>query len=120
MASSSATKYLLILSTTEKRSDARRLSKLLLEKKLAACVTVIPGVESHYVWKNKACMTREYLLLIKTRSRYFSKIQTFFQEHHPYECPEILGFSPEKIHEPYAQWIQSQTSASPSPKAKRD
>ncbi len=100
---------LLVLTSVAKKTDAKRLSRLLVEKKLAACVTVLPQGESCYVWKEKLCVEKEYLLLIKTRKSHFPKIETFFAQHHPYECPEILGISTEKIHAPYAQWLQSQT-----------
>ena len=98
--------FLIVLTTLPKRSDARRLGKLLLEKKLAACVNVFGPADSSFWWKGKIDQAREYLLLIKTRASSFSKLRRLLEKYHPYDVPEIVALPIVKGNAPYLDWIK--------------
>ncbi len=99
------TSALAVFTTVSKKSDAVRLSKILVEKKLAACVTTLPLGESRYRWKGKICNEREFVLLIKTTVPLFERLRAVLERIHPYDCPEILGIPVEKISKPYRDWL---------------
>lgn len=98
-------KALLVLTTVAKKSDATKITKALLEKKLAACVTTLPQGESRYVWKGKLCVEKEYLLIIKTLSSAYRRLETALKKIHPYDCPEIVGIDPAQISKSYRTWL---------------
>lgn len=87
---------------------ARKLSDILLKEKLAACVSIIPGIESHYVWEGKREKSPEVLLWIKTTENLFKKVEKIIQKEHPYDCPEILQVSVNKSFGSYHNWILEQ------------
>jgi periplasmic divalent cation tolerance protein len=96
----------IVLVTVPERETGRKLAKVLLESKLAACVNLVPGVESHYWWKDKLETAEEVLLLIKTSSELFGQLQEVVKEHHPYECPEIVALEPQDMALGYRKWWQ--------------
>ena len=100
----------LILTTVPSRSKARQISQHLLKKKLAACVNILEGVESFFWWEGKIGRTKECLLFIKTRASYFSRVQRFLKQNHPYEVPEIIAFSIEKGNAAYLDWMRAVTA----------
>ena len=67
--------------------------KSLLEKKLVACVNIIPTIESHYIWENKLEKENEILLMMKSQSHLFESIQDEILSKHPYDVPEIISTS---------------------------
>jgi periplasmic divalent cation tolerance protein len=89
--------------------EARRLAGLLLAGKLAACVQLIPGMESHYCWKGKREAAREVLILIKTRASLYKKVEGTLLKAHPYEVSEIVCFPITKGSKSYLDWIRSET-----------
>ena len=101
-----ATKPILILTTVAKKSDASRIAKTLVEERLAACVTILPGAESRYSWKGKVCIEKEFVLLIKTLPRSYAKLEPRLKGIHPYECPEIIVLPISRGFAPYLLWIQ--------------
>lgn len=98
---------LLILTTVAKKSDAARLAKILVEEKLAACVTALPAAESRYVWKGKLCVEKEFVLLIKTRDRAYGQLETRLRAIHPYECPELIALPIQKGAAAYLRWLSA-------------
>ena len=66
-------------------------AKLLLEARLAACVNVIPAIQSIYCWQQKVEQSEECQLLIKSHRELFEPLRAFLRQHHPYETPEILA-----------------------------
>ena len=102
-------KFVCILTTAPNLRIAQKLSAGLLKNKLAACVSLIPLIESRYVWKGKLEKSREIQLLIKTRAPLFKKIETFFKKNHPYKVPELIQLSIARGSSAYLNWIQSST-----------
>lgn len=95
---------IIILTTVAKKSDARKLAKLLVEKNLVACVNIIKIEKSIYQWKGKINESGEYLLLIKSAKPY-GKLESFIRKNHPYEIPEIISFSITKGYKKYLNWV---------------
>lgn len=102
-------KLVCVLTTFPNLALARKFSRDLLQNKLAACIQIIPKVESHYAWKGKLEKSREILLLIKTQADLFKRLETFFKKNHPYEIPELIQIPISKSAHAYLKWIQSVT-----------
>jgi periplasmic divalent cation tolerance protein len=88
-------------------ATGRSLADVLLNEKAAACVAILPGVESHYVWQGKREATQEHLLLIKAMADQYPTIEALIKNQHPYECPEIIAVSAEKISPEYLAWLKT-------------
>ena len=89
---------------------AERITQHLLEQKLAACVNVLPAVQSHYVWQGKREQSTEIPLLIKARKEDFIEIEQAICALHPYQVPEIIAIAAQQVFAPYLQWVQEVTS----------
>lgn len=85
------------------------LAKALVQKRLGACVQVLPGVESYYWWEEEVQHEPETLLFIKTRHARLRDIQELMKELHPYEVPEIVFLPITDGLEPYLTWISENT-----------
>lgn len=96
-------------------AEAHRIARTLVEERLAACVNIISGVTSVYTWKNELCEDTEHTLLIKTSADRFSDLEARLIEVHPYETPEIIGWSPDAVHKPYLAWLHDVTRAPERP-----
>jgi len=97
----------LVITTIDDRESARRLARLALEEKLAACVQILPGVESHYVWKENVEIADEYLLIFKTNMGMRDTLMKRLKEEHSYETPEILTLGIGKMDADYAKWLNT-------------
>ena len=95
----------LILSTVAERADAERIADELLKARAAACVGILPALESHYVWNNQRECASEFLLLVKTSADHAKECQRLLRALHPYECPEILAFPASSAGADYARWV---------------
>ncbi|OQA57354.1 MAG: Divalent-cation tolerance protein CutA [Candidatus Omnitrophica bacterium ADurb.Bin277] len=104
-------KHCCIVSAVSNLKEARKIAGLLLFKKLAACVQLVPGMESHYRWKGKKETAGEILVLIKTRMSLYKKVESAILKHHPYEVPEIICLPVSKGSKVYLDWMSSETSA---------
>ncbi|MCL4512851.1 MAG: divalent-cation tolerance protein CutA [Candidatus Eremiobacteraeota bacterium] len=101
---------LLLFITVPNLAEGRDLAKKLLEQKLAACVNLIPQVESFYWWEGKIENNGETLLMIKTMKKEWEKLESFVRKNHSYSVPEIIGIPISERSEPYAQWIKDSVS----------
>ena len=99
-------KFFIILSACPTQRSAHQLARLLVRKKLAACINIIPGIQSYFWWKGKVDKAREFLLIIKTKRECFEDITKVLQKTHPYEIPEIIGFPLEKGFRKYLRWLE--------------
>ena len=96
--------FCMIMTTTDNEKEADRLSVLLVERRLAACVQVME-IQSTYVWQGKVVREPEYLLQIKTRADLFSEVETVIIENHSYEVPEIIQVPIMQGSEKYLDWM---------------
>lgn len=97
------------------RTDAETLARLIIQNRLAACVQIHP-IYSIYSWENEIQGEDEYLLQIKTSSEKFTELEAFVLQNHPYEVPEIIGVPISLFHQPYADWVNLQTTAWNAPR----
>jgi periplasmic divalent cation tolerance protein len=96
---------ILILSTFPDADTARRIGATLVEEKLAACVNLIPGIESIYRWKDAVETSAEVLALIKSTHWKYQLLEARILELHPYEVPEIISLRIDAGHLAYLRWI---------------
>ena len=101
-----------VLVTCPTLASARRLANHVITRRLAACVNIVPGVESVFRWKGKTQRCREILLVIKTRRARFASLKQSILARHPYEVPEVIALSVVAGHRPYLQWVRSSLSIS--------
>ncbi|MEO5916802.1 MAG: divalent-cation tolerance protein CutA [Luteolibacter sp.] len=96
---------LVILCTFPDSGQARQIGTVLVEKQLAACVNLIPAVESIYRWQGNVETANEVLAIFKTTSAVFPAFEKTLTELHPYEVPEIIALTPTQVSDPYREWI---------------
>jgi periplasmic divalent cation tolerance protein len=95
------------LSTVATAEDADRLAKALVERRLAACVNVVPGVVSHYRFEGELHRDAELLLVIKTRAEKLDALRAALVELHPYDVPELVALEISAGHEAYLAWLDA-------------
>jgi periplasmic divalent cation tolerance protein len=95
----------LVLSTFPDPETARRVGRQLVEQKCAACVNILPPVESIYRWQGTIEEARETLAFFKTSETRLELLQTSLRELHPYEVPEIIAFRIAHGLPQYLEWV---------------
>ena len=93
------------LVTCPSREVATTLARQLVDDQFAACVNVIPGIQSVYRWEGSICVDEEALVLIKSSEHLIERLKARVFELHPYEVPEFLVLSPTAVSEKYAEWL---------------
>ncbi|MBL9115622.1 MAG: divalent-cation tolerance protein CutA [Verrucomicrobiaceae bacterium] len=88
---------------------AREIGTQMVESQLAACVNLIPSIESIYRWKGAVERTQEVLGIFKTSRELMPAFEDHMKKLHPYEVPEIVAFAPSEVSLPYAQWVHDET-----------
>lgn len=105
---------ILVLTTVANDEQAQKLAESLLDARLAACVTVLPGARSNYRWEGQTYLAEpEVVLFIKTRRERWDELGAFLKEHHPYACPEMLAFEAAAVAPAYAQWMREEVDKKP-------
>ena len=97
----------IVISTCGSLSEARKIGRDLVQRRLAACVNILE-VTSCYRWRSKIRTEREYLMLIKTRSEAFARIRRRILTLHSYELPEIVSLKIDDGLKPYLAWIDGE------------
>ena len=97
--------HAVVLCTAGSEEDASRIAATLVERRLAACVNVVPGIQSTYRWKGAVQTDREWLLLVKTRRDRFEAVRAAIREVHSYELPEIVMLEITGGDASYLAWI---------------
>jgi periplasmic divalent cation tolerance protein len=96
---------LIVLCTFPDLGKARETGTALVESQLAACVNLIPAVESIYRWEGKVETAGEVLAVFKTTTAVWERFESRLKELHPHEVPEIVALKPEQVAETYARWV---------------
>ncbi|HHQ68987.1 MAG TPA: divalent-cation tolerance protein CutA [Halothiobacillaceae bacterium] len=109
MVDQSTEKLNLIVSTVDDQQQARTLIGALLEKRLIACGSISAAIESHFNWQGSRQHETEYQLFLKTVPEKTPELLQTLERIHPYDCPEILLFSPDSS-KAYARWAREQTA----------
>lgn len=105
------TPTLLVLCTCPSADEAGRIARALLDARLAACVTSLPGAQSWYRWNGAVESAQEWLLLIKTTRERYDTLEHSLAALHPYEVPEILAFEASTGLPAYLAWVDQETGA---------
>ncbi|XP_028670953.1 protein CutA homolog isoform X2 [Erpetoichthys calabaricus] len=84
---------------------AKALARGLVEKKLAACVNIVPKITSVYEWKGKIQEDSETLMMIKTRTSKVSALAEYIRSNHPYEVAEVISLPIDQGNPPYLKWL---------------
>ena len=95
----------LVLTTFANSEDAAKAVRTLVEEKVAACGTILPGARSIYRWKEAIEDTGESLVLLKTSVERFPDLEKRLRAIHPYETPEIVALDPAAVSYEYADWV---------------
>jgi periplasmic divalent cation tolerance protein len=98
-----------VLLCTCPQDAAERIATALLERRLVACVNVVPAIASHYRWKGELQKDSEALLILKTEVGCVERLIAALDEIHPYDVPELLSLPVESGAEPYLRWVREST-----------
>ena len=101
---------ILVLSTTPTRAEAEHLGRLLVDKRLVACVNIIPQLTSIFLWHNSVATEEEVLLMMKSTRRRFPDIEREIKAHHSYSVPEVIAMTICAGSREYLSWIHQVTS----------
>ena len=115
----SRSKHAILMTTVASRADAKRLAELAIQKRLAACVQVVPGVRSTYRWKGKIEETPEFLVLFKTAKKALPGLLKAIKATHPYSVPELVAVPVCAGSKVYLSWVDAETAVRRSRVRKR-
>lgn len=102
--------FQVVLCTCPDAKSAQLIATCLVENQLAACVNVIAGVSSVYLWQGKVEQAQEWQLVIKSRTQHFAQIAQQIKAIHPYDVPELIALPIEQGSQDYLQWLTQSTS----------
>jgi periplasmic divalent cation tolerance protein len=111
--SGNSTEPILVMISAPTREEAARLAEMLVGARLAACVQIMPEMESVYRWEGNIKRDPEFLLLIKTVRGRFPQLEYEVRALHSYETPEIIAVPINNASEPYLNWLISTTTLHP-------
>jgi periplasmic divalent cation tolerance protein len=100
-----------VLMTAGSRDEAVRLAEMLVGSRLAACVQILPEMESVYWWEGAMERTPEHLLLVKTTLDNFARLEEEVRALHSYETPEIIALPVSASSAPYLEWLMTTTKS---------
>src|SRR6516225_3831464 len=99
------TNKVVILVSSHKLTEAKRIARQLVDSKLAACVNILPPVESIYRWQGKVAVEKEFLMFIKSTRKLFSELKAAIFKLHSYTTPEIICLPIVDGSSEYLQWL---------------
>lgn len=102
---------IIVLSTYPDRKSAEDAAEMLVEKELAACVSILKIEQSVYRWKGKTEKMPEYLLIIKTTQKAYPQLETEIKKTHPHKVPEIIYFEIKGGQKDYVGWVEANSLA---------
>ena len=109
------TDKIVVLNTCASEAEAERLARLLVDRGLAACVSIAPGVRSFYRWKGAVECSEECLLLIKSSRPLFDQLCAAIEKAHSYEVPEVLALPVVAGAALYLEWLAANLQEGPAP-----
>lgn len=96
----------MVVCTFPTLAQARQIGTVMVEKQLAACVNLLPGVESIYRWKEEICREGEVLAVFKVAEGLFEEFEAALRAAHPYAVPEVLALPVSAGSEAYLNWVR--------------
>ncbi len=103
---------IVVFVTAGNADEARRIAGHLVEARLAACVQVLPEIESVYRWHGEVQHEKEVLMLLKTTAEKFPELEESVRAIHSYETPEIVAVPASAVSEPYRAWLTDSLDSS--------
>jgi periplasmic divalent cation tolerance protein len=91
--------------------EAEKAGRAIVERRLAACVNILPGMISHYWWEGVLERGEEVLMIIKTRATLAEDVRKVVKEMHSYTTPAVLVIPLESVDQNYLTWIMAETEA---------
>ena len=107
------TEMLLVFSTFATEADAARVVRALVEERLVACGSLLPGARSIYRWKGAVADEREVVVLMKTRKQDWPALLARLHELHPYEVPECVAVRLAAGAPRYLAWLEESLAPAP-------
>jgi len=108
--SDNSSEPIVVLITAANRDEADRIAEMLVNARLAACVQILPEIQSIYRWQGEVARESEVLLLVKTASGRFDDLVSRVTAIHSYETPEIIALPVAAAAEPYLKWLRGSLS----------
>ena len=102
---------LLVITTLPDRATAELIADTLVTDGVAACINILAGCTSIYLWEDKLNHTDEVPLLIKTSSTSYPRLESLLRKLHPYELPEIIALPVSAGLPAYLNWVTQETKA---------
>ena len=103
--------FIQVMTATDKREDAERIARTLIERRLAGCVQILGPLTSVYRWQGKIETAGEWLCLIKSRQDLYGALEAAIRSLHPYKTPEILALPVLAGHRDYLDWLAGTLAA---------
>ena len=101
----------IVLTTAGSEEEARKIARQLVERRIAACVNLVPKITSIYRWQGNIDEAQEWLLIVKSSAAAFCEVRVAFAELHSYELPECVSLAIEDGSPAYLQWIAESVAA---------
>ena len=102
--------HVVILVTTDSQESAQKMAKALLKERKAACVNIVPRVDSLFWWEGSPDTAEELLLVIKTRAALVDDVVGLVKANHPYDVPEVIALPIVGGNPDYLEWIDGETT----------
>ena len=96
---------IVVFITVSGEEEARKIAEMLVNGRKAACVSIVPRVDSLFWWEGRLDSARESLLLVKTKASLFPEIVELVKRVHSYEVPEIIALPIIAGSEDYLKWL---------------
>ncbi|KAK8947108.1 hypothetical protein KSP39_PZI006397 [Platanthera zijinensis] len=109
MAASTIVPSIVVYVTVPNREAGKKLAESIINEKLAACVNIVPGIQSVYWWEGKVQSDSEELLIIKTRESLLNPLTEHVKANHEYEVPEVIALPINGGNDEYLEWIKNST-----------
>lgn len=105
------TDKVIVLTTCSTQADAMRIARTLVERRLAACVNVVPNIVSVYRWQGAIEESNEWLLVVKTAAGLLENLKEELPKMHPYEVPELVAMNIVDGAESYLNWLTAEVTS---------
>jgi len=102
--------FIVVIITTKDTEEAQNIAKALLKRRQAACVNIVPEVDSHFWWQDKLESEKESLLIVKTKESLLPDIIKSVKKMHSYDVPEIIALPIVGGSQEYLDWIDREVT----------
>jgi periplasmic divalent cation tolerance protein len=102
-------KHVVVYITVDSKEAAENIATILLKQRKAACVSIVPKVDSHYWWQGKIETADETLLIVKTGAELLYDVIVLVKANHPYTVPEIIALPIVGGNDDYLEWVDKET-----------